>query len=127
MAKRKATSSSSFWDHPVKNIEEALHIRKQIEALQDKLSKIIGGTLNNITPAEPKTPKSKKTAAAKPTSQTSKAPAASASKSATKKPAAKKKSTMSPEARAKIAEAQKARWAAKREAAAEEALVYRRA
>jgi hypothetical protein len=118
MAKRKSTSSS-FWDHPVKNIEEALHIRKQIEALQDKLSKIIGGTPNNLTHSEPKAQKSKNTTA-RPTSRKTKAPVASATQpAAAKKPAAKKKSTMSPEARAKIAAAQKARWAAKRKAATE--------
>jgi len=33
----------SFWDHPVETIEKALHIRKQIESLQNSLVAILGG------------------------------------------------------------------------------------
>jgi hypothetical protein len=34
--------SKSFWDHPIETIEKALHIRKQIEALQQNLREIYG-------------------------------------------------------------------------------------
>ena len=33
----------SFWDHPVETIEKALHIRKQIVALEASLVEIVGG------------------------------------------------------------------------------------
>ena len=72
---------SSFWDHPIDKLEQALSIRKQIAALQDKLSKLFGSDGG-------KTPKAK----------------ATASKRGGKR-------TMSAEARERIAAAQRARWA----------------
>ena len=36
--------SISFWNHPINKIEEALSIRKQIAALQAKLSGMFGST-----------------------------------------------------------------------------------
>src|SRR5260221_1340581 len=68
--------TKSFWDHPIDTIEEALSIRKQIGALQEKLSSLFGDH-----------------------------PPSTASSS---KP---RRRTMSAAARAKIAAAQRARWA----------------
>jgi hypothetical protein len=80
--------STSFWDHPIAKLEEALSLRKQIAALQDKLGGLFGSDVE-------------------PRRSTSSAP-----KAAKASPAKRKgKRTMSPEAREKIAAAQRARWA----------------
>jgi hypothetical protein len=71
----------SFWDHPVEKLEEALSIRKQIAALQAKLEGIFGSD-------EGEAPKPKANVGTK-----------------------SGKRTMSPEARERIAAAQRARWA----------------
>jgi hypothetical protein len=76
-------TTSSFWDHPIDKLEEALSIRKQIAALQSKLSGLFG-------------------------SDDSKTPTPTAQRS---KPQKSGKRTMSPEARERIAAAQRARWA----------------
>jgi hypothetical protein len=76
-------TSISFWDHPLDKLEEALSIRKQIAALQSKLSGLFGSE-DSETPT--------------PATQT-------------RKPTKKGKRTMSPEARERIAAAQRARWA----------------
>jgi hypothetical protein len=34
--------TKSFWDHPIETIEKALHLRKQIEALEKSLGEIFG-------------------------------------------------------------------------------------
>jgi hypothetical protein len=75
--------STSFWEHPIDKLEQALSIRRQIAALQDKLGSLFGG-------------ESEKPAAAKITRKR------------------KGKRTMSPEARERIAAAQRARWAKSR-------------
>jgi hypothetical protein len=80
--------STSFWDHPIDKLEAALSLRKQIAALQNKLSGLFG--------SDDKPPKGR----------------SSASKAATTSPIKRKgKRTMSPEARERIAAAQRARWA----------------
>jgi len=71
----------TFWNHPVEQLEKALNIRKQIASLQENLSSIFGDRL----------------------------PSLSVTKATTAQ--RKGKRTMSPEARARIAAAQKARWA----------------
>lgn len=73
--------SNSFWEHPIEKLEEALSIKKQIAALQAKLGGLFSGD-------EPK-------ALAK----------------VAAKPGRGGRRTMSPEARARIAAAQRARWA----------------
>src|SRR4051812_18373916 len=40
-------SKSSFWDHPIEKLEEALHLKKQIHALQEKLSSLFGSDDEN--------------------------------------------------------------------------------
>src|SRR4051812_28523670 len=75
--------TTSFWEHPIDKLEEALSIRKQIAALQDKLSGLFG-------------------------SDDGEAPKAKATGSTGKKGG---KRTMSAEAKERIAAAQRARWA----------------
>jgi hypothetical protein len=41
------SNSKSFWDHPIEKLEEALNIRKQIGALQDKLNALIGNEVSS--------------------------------------------------------------------------------
>lgn len=45
--------SNSFWDHPIETIEKALHIRKQIEALQQNLREIYGDGTQPLLVEEP--------------------------------------------------------------------------
>ena len=77
-----------FLSHPIETLERALHIRKQIAALQEALREVFGESA-------------------------SVAPAVTASPGETQRRRGhgKGKRTMSPEARAKIVAAQKARWA----------------
>jgi hypothetical protein len=37
-------STSSFWDHPITTLEKAINIRKQIEALKSTLADIVGSS-----------------------------------------------------------------------------------
>jgi len=78
--------STSFFDLPIATIEKALGIRKQIEALQASLNSILGGVKESATPA---------------------------SLAVTTKKVDGRKGKRSPAARAKMAAAQKARWAKK--------------
>ncbi len=108
MAKIKSTSS--FWSHSIEKIEEVLHIRKQIDLLQAKLSKLVDGTVEAVTPTKAKRRK---------TGGRTKAPSTVAKSGPVKKvkTKTKRKSGMTPEAKAKISAAMKARWDAKRKAA----------
>src|SRR5436190_1252476 len=115
--------SISFWNHPIDKIEEALSIRKQIAALQTKLSNLFGADSED----EPKpTVKGKRggkrtmspatIAKMRAAQQARWAKKRGASESQAKiaapaKPAKKGRRTMSPEARGRIAAAQRARWA----------------
>jgi hypothetical protein len=120
-------SNTSFWDHPIDKLEEALSIRKQISSLQAKLSDLFG------SPAS--TPKASKKSRKRTVSSATRAKMVAAqqarhakktvvaaveaapakvSKSAK---AAKKKGGITPEGRAKLAAAMKARWAARKNAA----------
>jgi hypothetical protein len=71
------SNSDSFWNHPIETIEKALHIRKQIAALEEGLKDLFAGKTFSSTAA----------------------PAADAPKRRGRPPG---KRTMSPEARAKI-------------------------
>ncbi len=81
--------SNSFWELPIATIEKALSIRKEIEALQETLSEIYGGASKRVTAKEDKAVNGAK-------------------------PADGRKGKRSAAARAKMAAAQKARWAKKR-------------
>lgn len=126
--------SDSFWDHPIENIEKALNLRKQIEALKNQVASLMGSETGHgkVAKRRGRPPKAvaEVTAAGKvdgrkgKRSKAARAKMAAAQKArwaakkgvATAKPAAeapkrKKRRTMSPEARARIAAAQRARWA----------------
>jgi len=83
---RLMPQTTSFWDHPIDKLEEALNLRKQIAALQSKLSSMFG--------SEDEVPATVKYAAAQ--------------------GGTKRGGGMSAEGRARIAAAQKARWAKKK-------------
>jgi hypothetical protein len=84
LRQHEAMPTTSFWEHPIAKLEEALNIRKQIAALESKLRSIFGG--DGDEPA--------------------KVPAGS-----------KRTGKRSPAVRAKMAAAQKARWAKKAQVA----------
>src|ERR1700684_1030027 len=89
---------TSFWDHPIATIEKALHIRKQIEALKASVAAILGGGTEagngRVAKLRGRPPKT-----ALVESGTSKVDGRKGKRSAA--------------ARAKMAAAQKARWAKK--------------
>lgn len=134
-------SKVSFWDHPIDKLEEALNLKKQIHALQEKLSSLFGS--DDDEPKEPKrrpgfapvspiaqkaragkggrrnlSPEAREKIAAAQRARwarskgTTVARSASAASATTSKPAKKGRRTMSPETKAKMAAAMKARWAA---------------
>ena len=105
MAKSNSTTSASFWDSTTASIQEALDIRKQIDALKAKVDQLMHGDVKAIPPSQPPKRGRKKGSVNKAQAAPAVAPKA--------KPT-EKKSKMSPEARAKIAAAQKARWAAQK-------------
>jgi hypothetical protein len=55
--------SKTFWDHPIETIGKALHIRRQIEALERNLSEIYSGTVPHVTSKEVVGRKGKRSAA----------------------------------------------------------------
>ena len=119
------TKSKSFWEHPIDKLEEALSIRKQIAALQEKLRSLFGsaegeasstarrggkpGKRTMSPEARARIAAAQRARWAKSKGQTISAPA-----SAIGKPAKARKRTLSPEARAKMAAAARKRWAAKK-------------
>jgi hypothetical protein len=88
----------SFWDHPIDKLEEALNLKKQIHSLQQKLSSMFDFESDEAPKRGPGRPARA---------------AVSASPVAKSAVPAKRggKRTMSPEARERIAAAQRARWA----------------
>jgi hypothetical protein len=111
--------SISFWEHPVDRIEEALLIRKQIAALQAKLSSMFGSS-DESTPAVKGKRGGKRTMspatiakmrAAQQARWANKRGATESQTSTTAAKPAKRKSKMSAAGRAAIVAAQKARWA----------------
>jgi hypothetical protein len=116
--------SISFWNHPINKIEEALSIRKQIAALQAKLSGMFGAA-NEDEPAVKGKRGGKRTMSAATIAKMRAAQQArwakkrgttvtSAEIAAPAEPTKKGKRTMSAEARERIAAAQRARWAKSR-------------
>jgi len=88
----------------IEALEEAIKIKKQIAELEAKLQKILAGA------PEPKAKRGRKSA---PTPVTA---VDEESHEVITKPAKKRKRKLTPEARERISEAQKARWAARRKA-----------
>jgi hypothetical protein len=115
--------SKSFWDHPIDTIEEALSIRKQIAALQNKLSSLFGNHAPSLSGIQ-KTAKRTMSAAGRARIAAAAKLRWAKIKGTAPKPAVKshkspkKKGGMSPEGRAKLAAIMKARWAAKKKHAA---------
>jgi hypothetical protein len=127
-------AKQSFWDHPIEKLEEALHLKKQIHALQQKLSSMFGSDDDEVK--EPKrrpgfasaakakpakagrrtmSPEARERIAAAQRARWAKSKGSSSSRAASvvsSKPAKQGKRTMSPETRARMAAAMKARWAA---------------
>ena len=111
----------SFQDLTTAQLKQALQMREQIESLQQKLNALLGGT----SPTSSAPTKGKRTFSAATRKKMAAAQQAryaklkeAPSKAVAPVNAAFKKKVMSPEAKAKIAAAMKARWAAKRQGAA---------
>lgn len=116
------SQSNSFWNHPIERLEEALSLRKQIAALQDKLSGLFGSDDDKAetTSATPQKRGKRTMSAATIAKMRASQQARWAKKGgsslaivASAKPNGKR--AMSPEAREKIAAAQRARWAKTKE------------
>jgi hypothetical protein len=121
-------SKVSFWDHPIEKLEEALHLKKQIHALQAKLSSLFGfdgDEVNNgrvaVAAKAPKARGGKRVFSAATRAKMAASQRARHARSlaggaapATKAVQGKKKRNLSPEGRARIVAALKARHAAKR-------------
>jgi hypothetical protein len=122
------SQSKSFWDHPIATIEEALSLKKQIAALQEKLGSLFGSDDGEKPKTKTISKKGGKrtmsveareriAAAQRARWAKSKGTPTVAPKTATKAAATPKKEGLSPEGRAKLAAAMKARWAARKKGA----------
>ena len=122
--------STSFWEHPIEKLEEALHIRRQIAALQKKLGSMFGDRSPSLASISTRagakkggkrtmSPEAREKIAAAQRRRWAKTRGTSAgsSQTASKSRAPKKKGGITPEGRAKLAAAMKARWAARRKGA----------
>jgi transcription termination factor Rho len=98
---------NSFWEHPIATIEKALDIRKQIEALQESLSAIYSGAAGRVSSVTAKVGKSVKPAKRGRPRKADKGVSV-------EKAVDGRKGKRSAAARAKMAAAQKARWARNR-------------
>jgi hypothetical protein len=134
------SQSNSFWDHPIDKLEEALSLRKQIATLQQKLSGMFssseskpassasaprgrkGGKRTVSAEARARMAASQKARWAK--RNQAKGGSGGSGGSSTSSPASgrgaqapKRKGGITPEGRAKLAAAMKARWAARKKGA----------
>ena len=110
--------SKFFWDHPIETIEKALHIRKQIEALNASLNELYG---DGTQPLVIETPirandkrKGKRSAATRARMKAAQQARWAKKKGLSVAKAAKKRRVVSKASRAKMAAAQRARWSKKR-------------
>jgi hypothetical protein len=112
----------AFLNHPIETLERALHIRRQIDQLNEVLKELFGPTPISLagvqTPVSrrkgrrTRSPETKaKMAAAQQARWAKKKTSATAEKGKADPAAKKKKGAMSAEGRARIVAAQKARWA----------------
>ena len=116
----------TFHELTTAQLKQALHLREQIEALQGKLSTLLGGTAaTTASKQKVSRPKGRRTMSAAGRAKIAAAQKARWAKVRGKtapakaaKPAAPKKPGMSVERREKLAAAMKARWAARKKAAA---------
>ena len=112
---------ASFHDLTTAQLKQAVHMREQIESLQEKLDALLGGSSTHTPKRKLGRPTGKRTMSAESRAKMAAGQKARWAKingeSSTKAAPAKaspKKKVMSPEAKAKIAAAMKARWEAKR-------------
>jgi hypothetical protein len=115
-------AKTSFWDHPIDKLEEALNLKKQIHALQSKLNSMFGGEEEETSPQPvkrgPGRPRKDSSHAASPATPPAKRgpgrppKSASAVNSPAAQPAKRGRKPFSAETKAKMAAAQ--RWAGKR-------------
>jgi len=111
------TKSRSFWEHPIETLEEALHIRKQIAALEEKLDSIFIITPPSLAALPVKRGRKGMSAAGRARIAAAQRARWAKVKGTSPAPApkpAKKKGGISAEGRARIAAAQRARWAARK-------------
>ena len=112
---------ATFQDLTTAQLKQAVQIREQIESLQEKLSELLAGaspdstkdkrTMSAATKAKMRTAQQARRAKIK------EAPAKAASKKAAPANDPPKKREFSPETKAKLAAAMKARWAARKKGA----------
>ena len=117
---------ASFHDLTTAQLKQAVQMREQIEALQEKLDALLGGSSTHTPKRKLGRPAGKRTMSAASRAKMAagqkarwaklKAIPSKAAPSKALVKAAPKKKVLSPEAKAKIAAAMKARWAAKRKA-----------
>jgi len=114
--------TTSFWDHPIETIEKALHIRKQIEALQESLRELYGDGRQPLS-VEKSTPSKDARMGKRSAATRAKMKAAQQARWAKKKPTPvavntvkgpKSKRVVSATSRKKMAAAAKVRWAKKK-------------
>jgi hypothetical protein len=96
-----------FLAHPIENLERALHIRKRIEELHDMLTELMGPTPPSLGGVQINAPKKR----GRPRKVNALPDAGSEDGNGLVADGRRKNRTMSPEARARIAAAQRARWA----------------
>jgi len=108
-------NSNSLMKLSLAQLKQAIAIREQIEALEAKLSNLLGTTPVEVAPRKKKgmsaAGRARIAAAQKARWTKKKQTSMPATVAATPVPPKKKTKTMSPEARARIGLAQKARWA----------------
>ena len=121
------SKSTSFWEHPIAKLEEALNLRKQIDSLQKRMSALMGGnSAPSSAPAKSRGRRKMSAAARAKIGAAQRARWAKVKKSSgpNAEPAPKKakragkKGGITPAGRAKLAAAMRARWAARKKAAA---------
>ena len=109
-------SAKSFWDHPIEKLEEALHLKKQIHALQLKLRGLFeSGDEAGLGKSSGKIRSAKNFASAGsvPKNTAPQAPKGAVSLGFVRpgvKATVRRKGGMTPEGRERIAAAQRARW-----------------
>lgn len=101
-----------FLNHPIERLERALHIRKQIDQLNEMLKELFGPTSISLGAMQTSlTDKPQKKRRGRPRKVGKTDPIDELSPGAAEVKAKRKKRKMSPEARARIVAAQKKRWA----------------
>src|SRR4051812_24553286 len=101
------SSLEAFLNHPIETLERALHIRKQIDQLNEMLKELFGPTPVSLAAVQASAPKRR----GRPPKVKASADDGFETRNGLDAGERKKKRKMSAAGRAKIAAAQKARWA----------------